>query len=118
MRSQRSRLGIRLAEVRRRLQVDQVVVGVLFEERIPRYQLLPTSHFLLLHFRGAVELLLQLGADQAETGHRAPTSLHLTGSRDAVTLTLYSHVVLDNLENIHLIVNDMSLNVRLNRLTE
>lgn len=50
-----------------------------------------------LYLCGSVKSLLQYGADSAERWHHLPAGPELTGTRNAVTLTLHLHVVEDSL---------------------
>lgn len=63
VRAQGARLGVRVAEVGRRLQVDEVCVRVRLEVGVARHQVAPSADAAQHHLGGAVELLLEVLAD-------------------------------------------------------
>ena len=96
--AERARLRVGVAEVWRRLQVDEVGVRVRLEVGVAWHQVAPRSDAPQHHFGGAVELLLQLLADAAQRRHGAPARLQLARARHAVALALHHHVPGDHLQ--------------------
>ena len=88
---------VALAEIRWRVQVDQVGIGVEFEVAIDRFETASRGSLADDHLGGAVEFLLQHVAHLSETRHGAPARLDLAGAGHAVTLARHVHVVLDGL---------------------
>jgi len=100
-RPERAGLRVGLAEVGRALVVDQVALGGVLEEVVLDAQRLhPAAGLAVLlhhHLRGAVVLVLQVVAQQAEVRLRPPACLHLAAPRQAVALAAQVHVVQDGL---------------------
>ena len=91
--AERSGSRVRLAEVRRGAEVDEVGVGRLAEPGRACHQFATRSAASLLDLDGRVESLAQDGADLAERRHRPPAGLQLARPRHAVTLALYANVI-------------------------
>lgn len=92
------RAWVKVAEVRARVQVDQIFICVRFELGVTGHQDFGGAHLALLHLSGPVELLFNDVAHLAEWRHGFPAGLDFAGARHAVTFTLHAHVGQDGLQ--------------------
>lgn len=74
------RAWVMVAEIRTRVQVDQIFICVRFELGVSRHQDFSGAYFALLHLSGAVKLLFDDVAHLAEGRHGLPAGLHLAGA--------------------------------------
>ena len=88
---------VRVTEIRRLLQIDQVFFAGLLLKFIHGFE--AVLLLVVLHAAGAIKFVLQNGADSAKTGHCFPADLWGTRPRHSVALTQKSHVGADSLKH-------------------